>query len=130
MGMSVDCVDSHAREYAGSTHAAEPQQPALRLRVARALIHYTIKDLTDVAHIMMMQSVPETVMMMRAMMIPTAMRVMMITKVVKARAEAKTKRKISREINHQVLPEMEITPTLRLNSVQKATHKFMRIRLM
>ena len=54
----------------------------------------------------------------RAMMIPTAMRVMMITKVVKARDKAKTKQKTSREINHQVLPEMEITPALRLNQVQ------------
>ena len=64
----------------------------MRLRVALALSDCTIKDLTDVAHIMMMRSGEVTAMMMGAARARAARKVMTTTKARKAKAEARANR--------------------------------------
>ena len=66
----------------------------MRLRVALALSDCTIKDLTDVAHIMMMRSGEVTAMMMGAARARAARKEMMTTKAVKARAETRINRRL------------------------------------
>ena len=107
---SVGCADSHASGYAGLTPAAELQRPAMRSRVAAALSDCTIKDLTDVAHIMRMRSGEVTAMMMRAVMILAAMKVTMTTKAIKAKAEARTSRRLQKGRNSRRanIPKAEV----------------------
>ena len=74
---------------------------------ALALVPRTINGLTNVPHIMKMRSCGVTAAMMRTIMISTAMWVMTTAKAEKARAEARTSRKLprarcSRKVNQQM----------------------------
>ena len=78
----------------------------MRPRVTLALSDCTIKDLTDVAHIMMMRSGEVTAMMMGAARAWAARKVMMTTKARRAKTEARATRGLqeggnSRKANQQ-----------------------------